>query len=269
MKTMDISNITVGLIGIISFIVSIWIWMRSDMKIRELTGIIDTIHDITGSAIWEWETTITEDSDIRLRQAEKILGFVSSIRQLAKRYSKSLSTSNVDNVLGQLIERGIIVPQSKIWDIETAKNLSEIWLVTPDLKPDNSQEAVGKIINQNITKQGKRYVYFFPENMPHIESEIERLYKNIGVANAQSPKHKRKLVLVRLKQEKYRSLFPGGNVVFYFQDEQKGRPPRCFEEIVLTQVSQRGAFWQEHSEVRSNELRRVLEKELKGSKLQS
>ena len=59
------------------------------------------------------------------------------------------------------------------------------------------------------------------------------------------------------------SLFPGGNVVFYFQDEQKGKPPRCFEEIVLTQVSQRGAFWQEHSEGKSNELRHILETDLK------
>lgn len=268
MAILDIFNITVGVLGVISFVFSLWVWMRSDMKIRELSGIIDTIHDITGSAIWEWETTITEDNDIRLRQAEKILGFVSSVRQLAKRYSKPLSQTNVDNMLSQLIERGIIVPQSKIWGIETAKNLSEVWLVTPDLKPDNSQEAVGKLISQNI-KQGKRYVYFIPENIPHIDSEIDRLYKNIGIPNTQIKKAKEKLIIIRLNQKKYIDLFPGGNVVFYFQDEQKGKPPRCFEEIVLTQVAQRGAFWQEHSESKSNELRHLLGTELKEVNIES
>ena len=269
MTGMDIFNTTVGILGIISFVFSLWVWMKSDMKIRELSGLIEAINDIASSAVWEWETTLKEDKEIKLNLAEKILGIMSSVKKLTQRYAKPSSRPNIDNTLSQLIEKGIIIPQSSnIWAVESAKNLSEIWLVTPDLKPDTTQEAVGKLTNQNL-RQGKKYVYFIPDDLPHIESEIDRLYKNTGVADSKSQKLKEKMTIVRLDKVKHSSLFHGGNVILYFLDKGKGKTPRCFEEIILTQITERGAFWQEHSEGKSNELRHLLEKELRNANCMS
>lgn len=266
MTGMDIFNITVGTLGAISFVFSIWVWMRSDMKIRELSGIIGTIHDISGTAIWELQTMLPEDSNTILRQADKTHGFLVSIQKLTERYSMPSSRIGGSSALGQLIERGVVQTQSSIWNVEVSKEVTEVWLVTPDLQPDCAVEPVGRLINRNI-KSGKRYVYFYPDDLPHLENEVARLYKNIGALDSHSHKLKDRITLVPLSRAKHGDLFVRGNIIFYFHDEQRNIPPKCFEEIVLTQVSERGAFWQEHSESKSNYLRHLLEAEIQAKEM--
>lgn len=261
MTGIDTFNVVVGVLGIISFVFSIWVWMKSDMKIRELSGIIESIHDITGTVIWESQITLAEDYGIRLQHAERTLGFVTSIRKLTSRYIAQKATRTHDGNLGQLIERGIVWTKPMVMNVETSKETTEIWLVTADFKPDSSDKAVGKLINNNIN-DGKRYVYFYPDDLPHFETEQARLFKNILLEGPRFVKYKEKVKLVPLNRSKHSQLFTGGNIIFFYLDEHRSLPPRCFEEIVLTQVSERGSVWQEHSETKANDLRHLLASEL-------
>ena len=255
----DIFNIVVGILGIISFIFSIWVLMRSDTKIRELMGVIKTIYSITGTAIWESQVTTAGDYEVRLRQAEKTLGFVSSIRELTGQYAIHKTHLRGEGEVDQLIERGIIWNLTMIMDLETSKEVTEIWLVTPDLKPDSSDEVTGRTVSENL-KRGKSYVYFFPDDLPHSQAEIASLLKNIGLTD--SRKLRDKVTLIPVSRTQHSHLFAGGNMIFYYSDVHRSLPPRCFEEIVLTQIPKRGYFWQEHAESKSNALRHLLDAEL-------
>lgn len=262
MTQLDILNIIAGLITIISFIFAVWIWMRSDTKIRELLGILGTIHDIAGTAMWESQMTLGETDEIRLQQADKNLGFITSIRKLTGRYVPSLSESTQDSGLAQLIEKGIIWTKSAIANAESSREVNEVWFISPDLKPDSSEKATGKLVNKNL-KNGKRYVYFYPDDFSQGEIEIKRLLNNIG---ATSSRLANKVTIIPLTRQKYNHLFDGGNILLLFQDENRSIPPRVFEEIVLAKIPERGAFWQELGEVQAKELRYELLSELNACK---
>ena len=257
MTSADVFNIIVGVIGILSFVFSLWVWVRSDMKIRELSGVIETIHDIAGSAIWEFQMTLAADYEIRLRQAEKTLGFISGIRKLTGRYATRKTRLKGESGLDQLIERGIVWNMAMLMDFELSKGITEIWIVTSDLKPDSAEETVGKLVYENL-RRGRRYIYFYPDDLPYIETETASLLKNIGLMNSQKKKLRKQVTLVPLSRVQHARLFAGGNIVLYYLDEHRSLPPRCFEEVVLTQVPERGVFWQEHAEARSKELRHLL-----------
>jgi len=262
MASMDIFNITVGIIGIIAFVFSVWVWMRSDIKIRELLGVICTIDEIVGTAILEWESVIAGDYELKLRQAEKTQGFVSSIKKLTAQFVPQRIRISGESAIGRLIERNVLWTKAMVWDIEASKETTEIWLVTPDLKPDVSDETVGKLVQKNIRSYGKRYVYFYPDDLPHAESETARLLKNIGLTDSDAKRLRDKVTLVPLSKSKHGQLFVGGNIILYYRDEHRILMPRCFEEVVLTKFPERGAFWQEHAESKTNELRHLLAAEL-------
>lgn len=256
MTGVDILNIIGGIISVGSFIFAVWVWLRSDMKIKELRETIATIDNIAGTAIWEYHISPARDYELRLRQAEKIIGFVSSIRKITERYCEVNSTT-FDSSINLLIKKNILWTVARLYDFEISQKVTEVWVVSKDLKPDSSDEEVGKLINRNLRKNAK-YVYFCSANLPHIEAEISRLYKNLRV-NDNKIKSRFKVVKVPIDHE---NIFSSGNMVFYFNDESRSIPPKCFQEIYFSQLSERGAFWQEHIEDRATQLRYIFEAEL-------
>ncbi|MBC8491623.1 MAG: hypothetical protein H8D42_03595 [Candidatus Marinimicrobia bacterium] len=266
---MDKFNIVVGIIGILSFVFSVGIWLWSRMKRRELSETIATIHSIAGTALWEnsaiWEgqTAETDEREMRLRQSEKTLGYVNSIREITKRFVPYIKQTSSESEVGLLIERGIIVPKPKIWKIEGSEAVVEIWLVTPDLHPDSSSETTGKLVERLLIK-GRNYVYFYPDDLAYKEAEVARLKKNIGITNDTTGKLAERVQLVPLNRNRYPTLFGSGNTILFFRDKERTLPPRCLEEVVLTRVPVRGAFWQEHSEDKARDIKYLLEEELKG-----
>src|ERR1035441_4353071 len=72
-----------GIITILSFVFALWIWMRSDTRVRELVGVLETIYDISGGILWETFNLNAEDIETRLRQAERALGLASSIHTMS------------------------------------------------------------------------------------------------------------------------------------------------------------------------------------------
>ena len=266
MASSDLFNIAIGvigtIIGIVGLIFSWWVWMKSNLEKHELVGAISAIDDIAEATIWEWESIAAEDTELKLRQAEKNYGVFTSIKKLAVQFAPHRSQSVNESFIYPLIKRNILWTMAMIWDLEGSKETKEVWLVTPDLKPDNSNTSIGKIVGRNIINRGKKYVYFYPDDLPHIEREVTKLISNIGLVDSQNKKFMTKLTLVPLSRSQYGQLFVGGNIVFYFRDAQRVLSLRCFEEVVLTRYPERGAFWQEHAENKASELQHLLEPEL-------
>ena len=160
---MDTLNIVSAIVGIGSFIFSVWVWIRADARIRELSGIIDTIYEISDTAIWEAQIILGDDQEIVLRKSEKTLGFLSSIRKLTGQYSKKKLDLG-DDRLNYLVNHGVLWTMQMVLNIEASKEITEMWVVTPDLKPDSSDQLVGEKVKRNL-KNNKRYIYFYPDNL--------------------------------------------------------------------------------------------------------
>jgi hypothetical protein len=141
-------SILSGVISIASFIFALWVWMRSDMKINELRNVISSINDIAGVALWQSQMVYPETPEIRLAEAEKAIGFLSSIRNLASKYPSNSSHSPHPDSIIDLMERAIVCSGPKLWHRELSKTTIEVWVITPDLKPDSSDPITGELVSK-------------------------------------------------------------------------------------------------------------------------
>jgi hypothetical protein len=252
-------SVVSGVIGVLSFIFAVWVWMRSDVRVRELTGALQSIYDISGSILWETINLEAEDTDTRLRQAERAIGLASSIHTLSSKYVATTPEYRATEI-GALIKRGIILTRPMIWNMETSPTTKEVWLVSRDLKPDVSEAAVGVMVGKNIRK-GKRYVYFVPDDLDNLPDLALRLEANLGVSAMKSRQHKF-LTLIRVGTTGFPIYLGKGNVIFLFKTDSKLSRGSVFREIVLTQVSERGIFWQECTDDEAESMYQFLRQRL-------
>jgi hypothetical protein len=242
-----------GIISILAFLFAVWVWIRSDAKVRELEGIVQSAYDITGNILWDMQMVYAEDLPMRLRNAERSLGLVSALRVMTGKYVKD-AIGLRDTEIGALLERGVIWSNSMITELETSAPIKEIWLVTPDLEPDLSESRTGKIVARNLRSR-KKYVYFCPGNIPDFQNEKKRLLANIGALR--SPEASR-VTIVPIGPETYGNRFQRGNTIIFFSEDPEWGTCSAFEEVVFTKVSARGIFWQEHTTEVAAEIRTVL-----------
>jgi hypothetical protein len=114
-----------AIITILAFLFAVWVWIRSNTKVRELEGIIQSAYDITGTILWDMHTVAGEDSTTRLRNAENSLGLVSALRIMTGKYAKSASSFR-ETEIGVLLERGVIWSNAAITEIERSERVQEI-----------------------------------------------------------------------------------------------------------------------------------------------
>ena len=153
-------------------------------------------------------------TEARLRHAERALGLVGGIyRTTQEQLQRSPGHLHKDtsqygpSELEMLIEKRVLYTQSMINDIEMSATIREVWLVTPDLKPDVSEKETGKLVGDNIRK-GKKYIYFVPADLTHVSDLTLRLKSNLGI-DARSRLNER-ITLVQINaQEFWLSLGPG------------------------------------------------------------
>lgn len=150
-----------GIISVFAFVFAVWVWMRSDMRVKELTGTLQAIFDISGSILWETMKLKGENADARLRQAERAIGLASSIHTLSSKYVSNVKSSS-GTELTALVERGIVWTLSMLWNIETSVAVKEVWLVTPDLKPDVSDPEMGEVVGGNLKKGNDMFIWCPP-----------------------------------------------------------------------------------------------------------
>jgi hypothetical protein len=263
----DWISVVSGILGVLSFVFALWVWMRSDIKVSTLTETLQSIYEISDSILWETDALVAEDSEIRLRQAERAIGLTSSIHTLASKYVSGAPAYG-STIIGGLIKRGIIVTQSMIWSIETSLTTREVWLVTPDLKPDISDVAAGNVVGKNI-RNGKRYVYFVPAALPNLSDLVSRLETNLGMETSK-PRQRSHLSVIPVDAADFP--FPvssaTGNLIFFFKANSRTSRGDAFREIVLTQVSERGRFWQHCTDDEAESIYQFLRGILEAQKTQ-
>jgi hypothetical protein len=248
-----------GIITVFSFVFAVWVWMRSDMRVRELTATLQSIYEISGNVIWETVKLQGEDAEARLRQAERAIGLATSIHTLSSKYAASMPAYRATE-LGTLIERGIVWTPSMLWNIEASADVKEVWLVTPDFKPDISDPVTGTLVGDNLRK-GKKYVYFAPATLHNLPELNLRLRSNLGVERAKGRLGER-VVIIQIDEQDFWASLGAGNVIFFFKVDPRTSRGIAFREVVFTQVSERGLFWQECTEVEAEILYSFLRQKL-------
>lgn len=246
-----------GVISILAFVFAVWVWIRSDAKIRERDGVIQSAYDVTGIIKWDMQIVQAEDSAMRLRYAENALGAVSALHAMVGRYATS-SINFRETEIGALLERGVIWTLPMIYGLESSRQVQEVWLVTSDLEPDLSNPTTGKLVANNLKKR-KRYVYFCPSDMQELETKKRRLIANIGASK--SPENSR-VTIVQVDSARQSRVFQRGNVILFYEEDPEWGAYHTFEEVVFTKIPERGIFWQEHTSTVAAEIRAVLKDEL-------
>lgn len=248
-----------GIIGVFSFIFAVWVWMRSDLRVRELTRTLEAIYKISGDALWETAKIKSRTTEEWLRQAGQALGFASGIHTLAKQ-QLSGTPGYQPNQFEVLIQNRLVYTQSMINNIEKSAITKEVWVITPDLEPDISQKETGKLVGANI-RNGKRYVYFVPGNLSDLRDLLLRLKSNLGIDPTKSRLDDR-VALVQIDAQEFWLPHGSGNVIFFFDNDPQFSRGNAFKEIVFTQVSDRGIFWQECADTEAESLYRFLRHKL-------
>ncbi len=156
----------------------------------------------------------------------------------------------------------IVFSSFVLLEVPSKEEMKEILLEMERVTKKNGTIVIVTSIAESYKGNWISFSFDFPENMQHLEIELGRLFNNIGLTGSRNFKYKKRVTSVPLSAEKFGYLFDGGNIILFFRDDDRNLPPRCFEEIKLTQVDQRGAFWQEHSEQKSKELRQLFGSEL-------
>jgi len=234
-------SIVSGIVGIAGFLFAVWVWLRSDTKVREITAVIQALHDIADSALWETQMLPGDDASGRLSQLEKSIGLVSAMRTLSAKYVGDHQSYRATE-LGALIQRGVIWSNAMLTGLETSSEVRSIWLVTPDLEPDMTEPKTGEVVKSNLAA-GKSYVYFYPAALKSPDEKIRRLQRNIG---ADDPKRAKRVVFAPVKDGPTSHLILSrGNIILFFKDEPAYGTRLIFQEVVLNKIANRGLFWQE------------------------
>ena len=246
-----------GVVSILAFLFAVWVWLKSDIKVRELTGTIQALHEIADSIIWETQILPGEDTSTRLSQVEKCLGLVSAMRTLSSKFVGDRQYYDATE-LGALIQRGIIWSSNMLTNLEESSDVCEVWFVSQDLEPDLSEKKTGDMVKRNLVA-GKHYIYFYPSQLDGAKDKIRTLRRNIG---ADDPRRAKSVVLVPLADTLDLPIFSRSNVIMFFKDKPVYGTQLVLQEIVFTKVSRRGIFWQEHDPQYARRLFEVLHREV-------
>lgn len=258
MTVIEWLGVVSAILSILAFIYAVWVRLRTDIKVRELEGVIQAAYDVTGTILWEMQAVPIEDPTARLRSTERSLGEVSALRAVTGRYVRDTAGFR-QTELGELIERGVVWSTAMLWDVETSERVKEVWLLTPDLEPDLSDPAAGAVVGQNL-KHGKRYVYFCSSRIRNLEAEKQKLFANLGILK--SARLISRVTIIPIDEEHHEKLFRRGNAIIFFFDDPAWETGRAFEEMVFTKVPERGIFWQECAPMAAQQIQAILKQEL-------
>ena len=258
MSLIEWLGVVSAIVSILAFLFAVWVWLRSNAKTKELEGVIQSVYDVSGTIIWDMQVLHFEDPATRLRNAEKSLGLVSALHTMTGKYVGNGMILQ-ETEFGTLLQRGVIWSNRMITELERSERIREIWLVSPDLEPDLSDPRTGRIVADNL-KSGKRYVYFCPSDLDELEVEQTRLLANIGALKPS--RQASRVTIVPIDPKVHGRVFQRGNTIFFFSENPEWAAGAAFEEVIFTQISARGLFWQEHTPAIAGEIQLALKKEL-------
>lgn len=226
---------------------------KLDQEKKRLQDKLEEIHEISLQSLWEPSYLPKErSSDTVSLDSIRIISETGLEDERVKR------TKSYNNKLRSQINE-ILWSKSRLMSLETAKEVTEVWVISHNLKPDRSDSEIGKFVNSNL-RMGKSYKYFFPNNITN--EEIQLLIKNIGAEDLNKRPGK-KVDFIPLNQDDYQDLFRDKcNILLLFYHDVKAIP-KMFKEVYLTISKERAEFWQAHRESESTKLKKRLDMVLK------
>lgn len=247
--------VILGALAAASVIVTVWaLWVMAHARTRsaELERVLAVIDGVARESLTDIASTPTRDDTAQTKLRAALRANVQSIRVMVAIH---LGTSEqfADRNITMLVERRLVWTQFELWDIEASPEVPEVWVVTPDLEPDRSGTPQGRLVSANL-KKGKRYVYYYPADLPDEQAQVERLMNNIS--DTRGRRNVENVRMVPLPREEYGDLFSAGNSMLYFLDAERAQPPQLFKEI--SAISDRAQFWSPRSEQEAIALRNRL-----------
>jgi len=215
-----VNEYLLALITVVSFVIALWQVIRA----YEYKKVMKQIREISGS--------------YKDNNAKSFESTLRAINVIASSHLGDVTRTTKEN----LIERNIIIPQNDINVFENDSSVTEVWLVTPDLEPDLSSRQTGDVVEKNI-KRGVKYIYFYKKSLELADTKQKCLLKNILVDQST----KENVDFIPLPDDEFREFFLRHNNMLFVFHGGNNDSFRCFEELCLSRVNERGAFWQEHS----------------------
>jgi hypothetical protein len=260
------------IIGLFAAVVTVWSYihglrrsqqtneaiLKFDLRTRELLAVLKSIDSMAGTALWQEYKVPIGTPETRLRQA---ITYLINIRKACEQYVTKRPKHLDSPELDLAIEKASLWLIGMITELEYSTDTKEVWVVTPDLEPDASDSAVGKMVF-DCMRQGTRYIFFHPEDLPFREATIDKLHKNIGLGDLPQ-ELQANLQLVALGRSEQGDLFTRGRQLLLFRDDERKLMARCFEELVFTRSSDKGLLWQQHSDELCTKLRHELDAAVK------
>ena len=157
----------------------------------------------------------------------------------------------------------ILISPQKLIEIETSEGVKKIYLLTANLKPDN--DATENFVKDAVLFNLKRrvnYTYFVNKSLPNIDSEIEKLYENLGIKNKSILINQIKIVkipeIIFNKPDFYKK-----NLLIIFKNSRGQKNFDCYAEVNFHKIRKKqGLFWQEIGQPEKNEYLEILNKYL-------
>lgn len=230
-------------ISIASFLFAVWVWMRQEARVNTARAALETVQETVDQIMLSDDGFHADPATLQAR-LERTLGQVASIRNAT---SVALGTTRtaLQPEFKTLLAKRLIWTGQMLWAVEAGPTIKAVWIVTPDLQPDVSEQLAAEVVRSNLAR-GVDYTYFVPAHLAEDQDTIDRLRKNVlprtRLRRPDRPSASRFNVAVIESPELFAA---GGNCVLYFDGPARSGHGAAYHEILFPRLAKRGAFWRE------------------------
>lgn len=180
-------------------------------------------------------------------QRESLVGAISAIRLITARE-------------GDPTFQGEYIAGGDLGAIEDSPGCVEVWIITPDLRPDIEEDDLILSVARNLA-HGRRYIYVVPHDIaadrpPRLAEFVRRKVEDDDVQGVVD-----RLSIVKIARAENTELFANGLITLYQikqGDESAALTTIGFDEVVLPN-ERRGSLWQRQHEAKAKTLMAMVQ----------
>jgi hypothetical protein len=239
----DIGTI-VGIVGVgVGAGFSYFLYLRHQNHLDKVTNKMDAQAELRSRA---------HDIALTALNAVQVSGPDNDVSKTAKFHSMQASLTALETTLRDsrtvhdLVSEAVLIGGNELAEKEAETGVHSVWVITPDLEPDLTDDATQKVVKGNIENR-VRYCYFCPSTVP--DEDIDRLIRDLSFV---APSDEGQSAAIAPTVEKIQvgpelMLFgAGGNRVVIFYDDPGTSRLVVFDEVVLDGRG-RGTLWRPRS----------------------
>ena len=242
---LNFSDLIGYIIAIISIVITIFISYKSKITKEKLDDLTKAIHDIAFYKLLEIKNVPTDFSGMA-RQRDSLASVLKAIQTSTKNASKTLFL------------QGEYTHGTEVGEIESSRNIKNIWLVSLDLRPDIEELDLQHSIANNL-KRGKSYHYFFAKDfIDNINKLKEGILDHLNNSQKKNIEKRKSLSLIALDHKRYKHFLTGNSIAIYeFHSKGGNKGAQMdvvgFDEIVLPN-ERKGSLWQRQPDFRAKSI---------------